>query len=185
MPKNYYEILEIERNSSEIEIRKAYYKLALKHHPDKNPNSKEKAEKKFKKVAKAYQVLSDSKRKRQYDDYLVNQHLGEEFISEELGDFKEEMERLGEIIKMLDEELRKNEELLEIVSESESLKIDKLVENLRQAKNPEMRKMEFAKIKNELKSKIMAITGIKEEVFQEELGNQKESNNSSVIRSEE
>ena len=82
-----------------------------------------------------------------YNDYDV--------FKSPLSDFKEEIERLGEIIKMFDEELRKNEELLEIVSESESLRIDKLIENLRQEENPEIRRIEFAKIKNELKSKIV------------------------------
>ena len=182
--KTYYKILEIEPNSTEKEIKKAYYKLALKYHPDKNPNSKDQAEKKFKEIAKAYQTLSDSKRKRQYDDFLVNQHPGEEFISEELGDVKDEIERLGEIIKMFDEELRKHEELLEIVGESERLRIDKLIDNLRQEENSEVRRMEFAKIKNELKSKIIAVTGIKEEAFQEEPDIQEESSNSTPLSEE-
>ena len=65
----YYKVLEIERSASEAEIKKAYRKLALKWHPDKNPKNKEEAEKKFKKIAEAYEVLSDPKKKEAYDKY--------------------------------------------------------------------------------------------------------------------
>lgn len=64
---NYYEVLEIEKNASEDDIKKAYKKLALKWHPDKNPNNREEAEEKFKAVAEAYSILSDSEKKRMYD----------------------------------------------------------------------------------------------------------------------
>lgn len=68
----YYEILEITKTATQKEIKKAYRKLALIHHPDRNPNNKEKAEIQFKKISNAYQVLSDVDKKKQYDLYGEN-----------------------------------------------------------------------------------------------------------------
>lgn len=68
MGKDYYAILEVERGSSLEEIKKAYRKQALKHHPDRNPGDKE-AEEKFKLCAEAYEVLSDEQKRRLYDTY--------------------------------------------------------------------------------------------------------------------
>uniref|UniRef100_A0A8D2IRU2 DnaJ heat shock protein family (Hsp40) member B8 n=1 Tax=Varanus komodoensis TaxID=61221 RepID=A0A8D2IRU2_VARKO len=64
---NYYEVLGLHQNASQEDIRKAYHKLALKWHPDKNPYNKEEAEKKFKAVAEAYEVLSDPQKRSLYD----------------------------------------------------------------------------------------------------------------------
>jgi len=64
--KDYYKILGVERNAGEDDIRKAYRKLAMKYHPDRNPNDKE-AEERFKEINEAYQVLSDSKKRAHYD----------------------------------------------------------------------------------------------------------------------
>lgn len=69
MSKNYYNILEIEKNASEEEIKKAYKKGALKWHPDKNVNNKEEAENKFKDISEAYSVLSDSQKRNIYDNH--------------------------------------------------------------------------------------------------------------------
>ena len=66
---DYYKTLGISRNSSETEVKKAYRKLALKWHPDKNPDKKEEAEKKFKEISEAYEVLSDKKKRELYDKY--------------------------------------------------------------------------------------------------------------------
>lgn len=66
MAKNYYSILGIDRNSSPDEIKKAYRKLAMEFHPDKNPDDKA-AEEKFKNVVEAYEVLSDPTKKAKYD----------------------------------------------------------------------------------------------------------------------
>lgn len=66
---NYYKILGIDKNSNETEIKKAYKKLAMKYHPDRNLNNKEEAEEKFKKINKAYNVLSDKKTRRNYDNF--------------------------------------------------------------------------------------------------------------------
>ena len=64
--KDYHKILGVERNASEAEIRKAYRKLALQYHPDRNPNDKQ-AEERFKEINEAYQVLSDSEKRSVYD----------------------------------------------------------------------------------------------------------------------
>ena len=64
--KDYYKILGVERKASADDIRKAYRKLAMQHHPDKNPGDK-KAEDKFKEINEAYQVLSDEQKRARYD----------------------------------------------------------------------------------------------------------------------
>ena len=72
MNKNYYDILEIEKDANENTIKKAYHKLALKWHPDKNPDNKNEAEIKFKEISQAYEILSDPQKKEQYDKYGEN-----------------------------------------------------------------------------------------------------------------
>lgn len=64
---SYYEILGIERNATLEDIKKAYRKLALRWHPDKNPDNREEAEKRFKEIAQAYEVLSDPQKRSRYD----------------------------------------------------------------------------------------------------------------------
>ena len=59
--KDYYEILELPKNATESDIKKAYRKLALKWHPDKNPDNLQDAEIRFKEISEAYEVLSDRK----------------------------------------------------------------------------------------------------------------------------
>ena len=66
--RDYYEILGIPKNADETEIKKAYRKMALKYHPDKNPGDKE-AEEHFKEAAEAYEVLSNPEKRRKYDQF--------------------------------------------------------------------------------------------------------------------
>lgn len=66
---NYYDILELPKNSSDADIKKAYRKLAMKWHPDKNPNNAEEAAKKFQEIGEAYDVLSDAEKRAIYDQY--------------------------------------------------------------------------------------------------------------------
>ena len=66
--RDYYEVLGIDKSASADEIKKAYRKLAVKYHPDKNPGDKE-AEEKFKEAAEAYSILSDADKKAKYDQF--------------------------------------------------------------------------------------------------------------------
>ena len=66
--KNYYDILGVSKSASEAEIKKAYKKMAMQYHPDRNKGDK-KAEAKFKEVNEAYQTLSDTSKKKNYDQF--------------------------------------------------------------------------------------------------------------------
>src|SRR4051794_38979681 len=68
MAEDYYSLLGVERGATEAEIKSAYRKLAMKHHPDRNPGDK-KAEEQFRKINSAYEVLSDAKKRQLYDHY--------------------------------------------------------------------------------------------------------------------
>ena len=66
--KDYYKILGVERTASADEIKRAYKKVAIKYHPDRNPGNKE-AEEKFKQAAEAYDVLRDPDKRARYDQF--------------------------------------------------------------------------------------------------------------------
>jgi molecular chaperone DnaJ len=69
MPKNYYEILGVEKSSNQDEIDKAYRKLAIKWHPDKNLSNTSEASEKFKEISEAYEVLGDADKRAKYDRF--------------------------------------------------------------------------------------------------------------------
>lgn len=75
---DYYKILGVDKNASQDDIKKAYRKLARKHHPDLNPNDKE-AHKKFQQINEANEVLADPENRKKYDQYGKDWKHGEEF----------------------------------------------------------------------------------------------------------
>src|SRR3954465_14567882 len=66
--RDYYTVLGVARDASEEDIKKAYRKLAMKHHPDRNPDDKS-AEEKFKEAKEAYEILTDARKRAAYDQF--------------------------------------------------------------------------------------------------------------------
>jgi len=83
MAEDYYKILGVDKKASADDIKKAYRKLALKWHPDKNPNNKS-AEEKFKKISEAYAVLSDQEKRQQYDNYGSADQFRQRYSQEDI-----------------------------------------------------------------------------------------------------
>jgi len=97
MAEDYYKILGVDKNASLDDIKKAYRKLALKYHPDRNPADKKKAEEQFKKISEAYAVLSDDEKRRQYDQFGSDQ-FNQRFSREDIfrgADLNEILRDLG------------------------------------------------------------------------------------------
>jgi molecular chaperone DnaJ len=95
--RDYYEVLGVERNAAESDLKKAYRKLALKFHPDKNPGNRE-AEEKFKEAAEAYEVLRDAKKRQIYDQYGHQGLEGAGFSG--FGGFEDIFSSFGDILKI-------------------------------------------------------------------------------------
>ncbi len=66
--RDYYEVLGVQRNASEAELKKAFKRLAMKHHPDRNPDDAA-AEEKFKEAKEAYEILGDAQKRAAYDQF--------------------------------------------------------------------------------------------------------------------
>jgi curved DNA-binding protein len=81
MAKDYYGILDIPRNASDAEIKKAYRKLAMRYHPDRNPGKEKWANEKFKEINEAYGVLGDPQKRKQYDQFGNVGEIGDVFSS--------------------------------------------------------------------------------------------------------
>jgi len=77
--KDYYRILEVPRNASADDIKKAYRKLAMQYHPDRNPGKEDWANEKFKEINEAYGVLGDPEKRKQYDQYGTVGNIGDIF----------------------------------------------------------------------------------------------------------
>jgi curved DNA-binding protein len=81
MAKDYYAILGISRNASDTEIKKAYRKLAMQYHPDRNPGKEKWANEKFKEINEAYGVLGNPQKRKQYDEFGTVGNIGDIFGS--------------------------------------------------------------------------------------------------------
>ncbi len=81
MAKDYYGILGVPRNSSDAEIKKAYRKLAMQYHPDRNPGKEKWANEKFKEINEAYGILGDPKKRKRYDQFGTIGNIGDIFSS--------------------------------------------------------------------------------------------------------
>jgi curved DNA-binding protein len=81
MTKDYYGVLGVHRNASDAEIKKAYRKLAMQYHPDRNPGKEKWANEKFKEINEAYGVLGDPQKRRQYDQFGTAGNIGDIFGS--------------------------------------------------------------------------------------------------------
>jgi curved DNA-binding protein len=81
MAKDYYGILGVPRNASNTDIKKAYRKLAMQYHPDRNPGKEKWANEKFKEINEAYGVLGDPQKRKQYDQFGTIGNIGDIFGS--------------------------------------------------------------------------------------------------------
>jgi DnaJ-class molecular chaperone len=80
--KDYYQALGVSEEVSHEEIKKAFRGLALRYHPDRNPQSQKQAEEKFKEINEAYQVLGDESKRQRYDYMVALTQRGQKFVTE-------------------------------------------------------------------------------------------------------
>jgi|3_EtaG_2_1085321.scaffolds.fasta_scaffold21185_2 molecular chaperone DnaJ len=92
MNKDYYEILELDKSASADDIKSSYRKMAMKYHPDRNPDDQE-AEEKFKEAAEAYEVLSNSDKREKYDRFGHEGLRGQQSV--DINDLREHLRRSG------------------------------------------------------------------------------------------
>ena len=77
MKTDYYQILELDKNCSLTDIKNSYRRLALKYHPDRHPNHKKEYENKFKEINEAYQILSNTRKRQEYDNNYHNSNFND------------------------------------------------------------------------------------------------------------
>jgi curved DNA-binding protein CbpA len=100
--KDYYQVLGIGRDATQEEIKRSFRRLALRYHPDHNPEDPKQAEERFKEINEAYEVLSDEARRRQYD-YLMSR-LGQRprvFVVEDILSRSSSSNTLDELLREL------------------------------------------------------------------------------------
>lgn len=102
--KNYYEILEVNKNASQETIAKVYKFLAKKYHPDANPDNKQEAEEKFKEISEAYEILSNEEKRKQYDEELHDYELSSSPQTVSVEDFM----KLSDYCKQLESALKQS-----------------------------------------------------------------------------
>lgn len=90
MNKDLYQVLGVDKNATDEQIKSAYRKLAMKYHPDKNPGDKN-AEEKFKEIAEAYSVLGDPDKRKEYDNPMSGGFGGGKYSSDEFGSYYDKM----------------------------------------------------------------------------------------------
>jgi curved DNA-binding protein len=94
--KDYYKILGVSRDADQKAIKKAYRRLAMKYHPDRNPGKEKEANEKFKEINEAYAVLGDPEKRRQYDQFGTVGDIGDIFSSPfTRTDFEDVLKRFG------------------------------------------------------------------------------------------
>ncbi|VEV58543.1 DNAJ like protein, putative [Plasmodium vinckei vinckei] len=103
--KNFYDILNVKKSSDKNEIKQAYRKLALKYHPDRNPNNRKESEQKFREITEAYETLSDDNKKRIYDSQLNNGFSSNNFGNNYSNMSNQNMNYNFKTTRMTDEEI--------------------------------------------------------------------------------
>ena len=98
--RDYYEVLGVSRDASPEEIKRAYRRLAMRYHPDRNPGNKKEAEEKFKEISEAYEVLADPEKRRLYDQYghdgLTGHFKGDTFTWQDFTHFDDLRDIFGD-----------------------------------------------------------------------------------------
>ena len=82
--KNYYQVLGVDSDVSQEEIKRAFRRLALRYHPDRNPDDQKQAEERFKEINEAYEVLGDSSKRQRYDFLIAGRGQRRVFIEKDL-----------------------------------------------------------------------------------------------------
>ncbi|CXJ00214.1 DNAJ like protein, putative [Plasmodium berghei] len=103
--RNFYDILNVKKSSSKNEIKQAYRKLALKYHPDRNPNNRKESEQKFREITEAYETLSNDNKKSIYDSQLNNGFSSNSFGNNHSNMPNQNMNYNFKTTRMTDEEI--------------------------------------------------------------------------------